>query len=353
MSYNNIRKQQKPYSDLIRHGNAHRRHECKWYRNITTPGRCSAVTEKDGYLDKLHGFVEKEITNSKKDTEKNQNKLLVERIKKEAYKTIYPINNHDYDYRTAVIKQNNLFALGFKNKPTLGNLAKVPIQLKKYLDVLVKEPTPDKNSIAGVTDVVFEDERRLKIKSVYGRINEVLPYPSFRDDYPECRYPIKGEHASSYFIKTGTCKTKVDNKTTCLAKGYKWNENKTRKVESTASNNSNTTNDPNKPSEPPKPTKVKGLCEKPRFAYIDNQAKPLMNQKGLAPAMVNDILSVTPDKLYQIMAGNSVEGGGLLPCTEYFSNKSQNSPTKLDNMYSNLAVIILLFMMMWWVGIKD
>ena len=58
MSYNNIRKQQKPYSDLIRHGNAHRKHECKWYRNIVTPGRCSAVTEKDGYLDKLHGFVE-------------------------------------------------------------------------------------------------------------------------------------------------------------------------------------------------------------------------------------------------------------------------------------------------------
>lgn len=47
--------------------------------------------------------------------------------------------------------------------------------------------------------------------------------------------------------------------------------------------------------------------------HIDNQAKPLMNQKGLAPAMVNDILSITPDKLYQIMAGNSVEGGGILP----------------------------------------
>lgn len=68
------------------------------------------------------------------------------------------------------------------------------------MDVLVKESTPDKNSIAGVSDVVFEDKRRLDIKSVYGLMNQTLPYPSFRDDYPECRYSVKGEHASSYFI---------------------------------------------------------------------------------------------------------------------------------------------------------
>ena len=38
------------------------------------------------------------------------------------------------------------------------------------------------------------------------------PYPSFRKDYPECRFKTKGEHSSSYFVRTGVCKTKINNK---------------------------------------------------------------------------------------------------------------------------------------------
>lgn len=53
-----------------------------------------------------------------------------------------------------------------------------------------------------------------------------LPYPSFKKDYPECRYKTKGEHSSSYFIKSGMCKTKINNEAECKKKQFKWIKNK-------------------------------------------------------------------------------------------------------------------------------
>ena len=41
-----------------------------------------------------------------------------------------------------------------------------------------------------------------------------LPYATFKKDYPEKLYPTTGIGASSYFVKVGTCKSKINNKLT-------------------------------------------------------------------------------------------------------------------------------------------
>lgn len=298
--------------------------ECLPMRNIVTPGRCKAAYKYDK---EVREFVDKEIAKSINDTKTNQPKLLQKRIQNKTHQEIYPINNLDFDYRTAIIKNKNRFALGFTNKPTLDYLFRVPFKMGKYMDILVKDEYPTRKTVAGVDDVLDEDKERKRYKDIYYRMNYNYPYPSFRKDYPECLYPTTGEHSSSYFIKTGVCKTSIDTKEECDRKKFKWNPNKMRDTK----NNSNKSN---------KKTKLKGACFKPRFTYIDNKARPIFGKKGLQPSMLNDIMSITPDKLYEILSGNSVEGGGILPCVEEYSN--YNKPYKTKKPYSKIKLIFFL-----------
>ena len=54
-----------------------------------------------------------------------------------------------------------------------------------------------------------------------------------------------------------------------------------------------------------------GSCNQPRYMFIDNSPKTLVdgsNGKGLLPALANDMLSLTPDKIISAVKGESVEG---------------------------------------------
>lgn len=48
-----------------------------------------------------------------------------------------------------------------------------------------------------------------------------------------------------------------------------------------------------------------GMCYKPKFMYIDNSAKGFFGMKGYTNSIINDIMSITPDKLLPILAGKS------------------------------------------------
>ena len=293
---------------LAKKGVAHRKNECKWYNNIKTPGRCEAAYI---YNDKLNRFIEKELKSSKQDTSNNQEILLKSRMKTRKSRDIYPIVNHDFDYRTGLLKKYNLYELGFTNAPTLPNLFKAPIKLKKFMDVLVKHPYPNKDTTAGIDDVIELDKRKLHIKNTYRKMDADPPYPSFHKDYPECHFKTTGEHSSSYFIKTGVCKTKIPDKTKCQKMGFKWYD--------------------------------KGACYKPRYTYINNVSRGIFGNKGLQPSMFNDLMSITPDKLFQILAGNSVEGGGILPCIEDFTNNTPYPvPVKSNYPVKRLILITIL-----------
>ena len=324
----------------------YRRNECRRSNNRKTPGRCKAATI---YVNKANKFIKEKINESVKNTESGEIDLYNDRVKsyRSNKRDIYPIVNHDFDYKTAVMKNTNVYKLGITNQPTVSNLFKVPFKLKKYLDTIVNDPYPNNRTIAGRDDILEEDVKLSNIKNSYRMMDKKLPYPSFKKDYPECRFPTKGKHSSSYFVRSGTCKTKIDNENECRRKEYTWYENKPKfpKIFKQMA----------KTSKSKKPVgKLKGSCYKPRYIYIDNSAKGLFGKKGLHPSLFNDLMSITPDKLFQILAGNSVEGGGILPCTEDFIN--YNSKTKefsaKENFHLNLIIFLVLSLMIYIIFIR-
>ena len=79
---------------------------------------------------------------------------------------------------------------------------------------------------ARTSDILNDDKRSVEIKKTYKKKLNNLPYPSFRKDFPECKYPTTGKHSSSYFLKTGTCRTKIISEKKCKKKKYQWVKNK-------------------------------------------------------------------------------------------------------------------------------
>ena len=318
---------------LARKIDRYRRNECRRSNNRLTPGRCKAATK---YANQANKFIKQTMNDSKTETDSSHVNLYNTR-KMSKTRDIYPINNHDFDYKTAMIKNHNIYKLGFTNQPTVSYLFKYPKKLRKYLNLLVNDPYPNKNTQPGVDDVLDTDRKRMYIKNKYKVMDNKPPYPSFRKDYPECRFKTKGEHSSSYFVRTGVCKTKINNKTECERKKFNWVENKPifPKIFKTMM----------KTSKKAKPvTKLKGSCYKPRYMYIDNSSKDVRGRKGLQPSLFADIMDITPDKLFQILAGNSVDGGGIIPCPEDFVN--YNSKVKEENNSENTKICLIMILLL-------
>ena len=318
---------------LARKIDRYRRNECRRSNNRLTPGRCKAATK---YANQANKFIKQTMNDSKTETDSSHVNLYNTR-KMSKTRDIYPINNHDFDYKTAMIKNHNIYKLGFTNQPTVSYLFKYPKKLRKYLNLLVNDPYPNKNTQPGVDDVLDTDRKRMYIKNKYKVMDNKPPYPSFRKDYPECRFKTKGEHSSSYFVRTGVCKTKINNKAECERKKFNWVENKPifPKMFKTMM----------KTSKKAKPvTKLKGSCYKPRYMYIDNSSKDVRGRKGLQPSLFADIMDITPDKLFQILAGNSVDGGGIIPCPEDFVN--YNSKVKEENNSENTKICLIMILLL-------
>ena len=302
---------------------------------VINPERCKAAKK---YTKKAKQFSENVMKDSLKDTKANA-KLLEQRIESKEHKNLFPINNHDFDYKTAVKKKYNVFTRGITNDPTMNTLIQAPSKLYPYLKAMIDEPYPSASTTAGVDDIIQEDRGAVAIKTKYRELNHELPYPTFRKDYPSCRYPTTGEHSSSYFIKAGTCKTKINDEVLCNKKQYKWVPNPMNKVPPIAKKILTfVKNKKNKATPPPK-----GSCYKPRFAYIDNSAKGIFGKKGYGPSMFNDLMNVAPDKIFNILAGYTVDGSGLLPCVEEFTQQNKKNTQYLISFLIVVFLIYILF----------
>lgn len=303
------------------------------------PEQCKAEVK---YNDASHKFFMDIMKDGKKQYKKEV-KLFRDRVKRKEWKKLYPINNHDFNYENIITNNYNPFKLGISNKPTVDNLIDGTGKLSNLMEVMLESPLPDKNSISGNTDITQSPVFKDRIKDLKNKYNKMpLPYPSFKKDYPESKYPTKGQHSSSYFIKTGTCKTKINNEYDCRRKGFRWVKNKKnfKKLGKFFSKVSR--------SKDKQPKKIKnGNCFKPRFSYINNSAKGFQNFKGLGPAFYNDVMSMTPEKLGAIMSGYTVDGTGMVPCPEEFTNFNNNINIKNRNysILSMILIIIILFIL--------
>jgi hypothetical protein len=313
-------------NDLLNKYSSWKKSECNFKDNIVNPERCPASKL---YTEKLRDFVVKTIQESELESKQQYETVYQSRLN-DLQKNIYPLVNYEFDYKTAMRKMYNPYNLGITNQPTMKTLINAPSKLKPYIDILAKNKFPNANTIPGKTDVIEEDLTRKEITDGYYKMDMTLPYPSFRKDYPECRYPTTGEHASSYFVKTGVCKTKIPDEASCKEKGYSWSSSGSAPKDfSKYVKNSSTSEEPVKSNTPQESGKTavqsntsSGVCNKPRYSYIDNSSRGFFNNNGMVPSMMNDMMSISPDKLLHVLSGYSVNGSGLLPCTEEFSSGS-------------------------------
>jgi hypothetical protein len=330
------------YSDLLnKYNDKYQDDECGGWTNKKAPGRCQAAKE---YRQQVRDFVKSAIEEEEKSIPAEQD-LMKSRIEQKEYKNVYPLVNYDFDYKTSVKKELNPFQLGITNEPTFGNLVDGTVKLKNYIDYMVTNPYPNNNTIAGISDIVTENKNKVAIVKQKQLEDDKLPYKLFKKDFPECLYPTKGKHASSYFVRAGTCPTKINNKDICFNKGYQWvPETPPRSdfknyVKTENPDNNKNIPAPDTPLPPPEPEK--GSCFKPRFVYIDNSPKGVFGLDGAIPTMLNEINSVNPGKIANIMAGYNIGGSGITPCSiEEFSIKQTQINYSVILLIGTILVVL-------------
>jgi len=331
------------YTDLLnQYNNKYQNDQCNQWDNIKTPGKCNAAKE---YRNEVTKFVQESIDEEQKSIE-YEKKLMNDRIKNEDHKNIYPLLNYDFDYKTAIRKELNPYKLNITNEPTFTKFVDSSLKLKNYIDYMGTIAYPNDNTVPGISDIVTENKDKLNIVKLKRIEDNKLPYPSFKKDYPECLYPTTGKNASSYFINVGSCPTKIKDKNTCITRGYKWVTEKS--APSYIKNFINTYNPddnknipaPDTPLPPPEPEK--GSCFKPRFVYINNKAQGIFGMDGIIPSMFNEINSIRPDKLANIMAGYNLGGSGIVPCSieEFGINEKLNVSSIL--LLASLLVVLYI-----------
>lgn len=223
------------------------------------------------------------------------------------HQSVYPWVNYDWDYGSFI---NNNYSAQATGSDSKGDMFRNFGIFFKLMDAYLFAPNPNSASIAGGTDSNSDfsvygcqgNNRTQCLATNYVRTREPLPAP-YSDPFFQ-QQPLRGEGASSYYMKVGYCpradkKTKAD----CETKGYEWT-----------------------PSKNTKNPETDGSCSQPRYAYLNNSpglelnpipGTPSLKLKGYFPSLANDFLSLTPEKLLLSMTGHNVPGHLVVqPCPE-------------------------------------
>ena len=247
----------------------------------------------------------------------------------------YPINNYEFNYKGLVDNKYKPEILGVNSRGTVRQFKHNLRQTDKYFDGLIFDGNPDKNAIAGISDVPIGNTDELIRKQQNASLG--MPYNRFRIDYPESEYPTNGKFSSSYFVQSGFCPVEsAKTKTECniLDPNYTWIPN---------------------PINIPDVSKLfygeekdkihdkegSGTCYKPRYSYLNNAAESDITS-GMIPSMMDDVSDLNPIHLIGVSTGKPVLGSRdnqpprfqLLPCVEGFHNylnKNISSKEKILN----------------------
>lgn len=269
---------------------------------------------------------------------------------------IYPWANLGWDYRQFVRNNYEPRQLGLRTaeeiKGKIGEgLTKNMQVIIKELNSLISEPNPSRNSRAGVSDVpnqgqapttiytIFNNElinlnknprkNKDQIKRVRDEIKNIInSFPVSAKEYtsglrkqrlsqnapyndPFFKRNTTGESSSSYFVRTGSCKTK-DSKEECKKKGHEWLGDK---------------------------------CYKGKYLFLDNspglKTGYIRELKGLVPSLINDATQINPESIIGILEGYSVPGLDIQDCSEHFANR--NRFQIMDYIWGFIFVILLIF----------
>lgn len=285
------------------------------------PDNCKNASN---YITDINNEKASYIASSSTANNKSARDTYNDRQKNESWREVYPFNNTDFDYSQYIRNIYNPYSLGIDNMPTMTGLRDNVMKLGNYASAYLEHPTPSDGAKAGISDVNPYNEELLQIKRLTADFP--LPYPTFRKDYPEEKYPTTNEYSSSYFLQNGWCPTRITTEAECKLRQYKWSPNlllttvpegydKVEGVErTTAIIPGQTTTETERLSKVDKP--ADGACFKPRFAYINNSSKSKTIFKGIIPGMVNDLAEFRPEQLIAPYPNQTLSN--LLPCIEDF-----------------------------------
>lgn len=241
--------------------------------------------------------------------------------------SVYPWNNHDFDFSQYIYNKYDPDKLGFSDKGCVSTTIHDAAKLSNYSDALLTDPLPNNGSIAGIDDVDPGNDDLMEIKSNIADMSE--PYPGFKKDYPEY-FPsrVTGQGASSYFVKTGHCPSKIDNIIDCKAKGYSWVPNIETVPDSVKGFFKNLE------------TPLAGKCYKPRYAFVDNTPQQTMpGMSGPVPSMFKNLEDMNPLTFASILEFGADPSGTFvqLDCKEDF----QGSKTTQNKIYYHIWIVII------------
>ncbi len=262
--------------------------------------------------------------------------------------SIYPWVNYDWDYGNFI--DNNFSAKATGSSPSGSYWLKNIGIFLKFLDAYVTAANPNNKSIAGGTNKYSDypvygcqGNARKGCKSwnkVKNRNKQKAPY---RDRF--FKKSLKGERASSYFARVGTCpRPDIKNPKICINKGFNWISDPIDKVFDKITGKS---------------SKISGSCHQPRYIYLNNSpglelktmkiggipSVSLGKLKGYVPSVANDILSMSPDKLFRAFSGKSVDGHMTVqPCPKFkekFTNLKNIETYQYTQIISLLTIIFV------------
>jgi len=252
---------------------------------------------------------------------------------------IYPWKNYDWNYANHVSNNYSPWATGAKADGTITQAFKNARAFVKLINGIGFDPNPNSKSRASVKDKNSDYPYMPECNKSHGcsATQEVKNSFNQRKPYNDKFLNMKtnGEYSSSYYFKVGTCpRHDIKDRKSCEKKGYTWTPN----IFDMAVNKLKKKNGNDGQSTP-------GNCSQPRYAFIDNSPKPFFNgsnAKGFLPALANDLMALTPDKLLGQFMGASVANSYYIQsCPETFVNYKQKPRSNISIVL--LSIILLVF----------
>lgn len=281
-------------------------------------------------------------------------------------KGVYPWKNYDWNYSNYIDNNYHPDYTGATREGTIKGLYKNANAIVKLINGLIADPIPNQYSKASSPSW---DSDYPSIKSCTGRgcktaqavkmgFKQKKPY-----NHPFLNNNTKGINSSSYYYQFGTC-PRHDIKTmdACEKKGFTWIPDVTMNTLNKSLDFMDGLNDIADEMEGKKNisknkkirSNTAGFCHQPRYGYIDNTAKPFMDGsklKGLVPALANDLLSLTPDKMLGAMMGASNNSLVLQQCpdTRKYIENFTNENTNQSSFYIWIVVVSIILLIIYFV----
>jgi hypothetical protein len=246
---------------------------------------------------------------------------------------VYPWRNYDWDYGTQAENNYSPEALP-KPSGSIGGMMQGVNNVVKTIDGMMFNPSPN------VASSAFREDRQSDFPTVRCKndvrcrgteqVKRMLTQEEIgRMNTPFLKRNLNGEMSSSYFFQIGTCpRDDIITESRCRKNGFIWSKDRF--------------------------SSDGGNCNQPRYAFVDNSAKPFVggsNAKGQLVAIASNIGQMTEVDLLAGFMESSSGNLEIMPCPtvkpairrkERFTTEANETTTKVVSMICASALIVFL-----------